>query len=50
MAQVKQHYIFPLLQRRVIEVISQYNVCNKAKTVRYKLYRLLQPLLVLERL
>jgi hypothetical protein len=32
-AQVKQHYTFSLIQQRVIEVISQCNVYNKAKTV-----------------
>jgi hypothetical protein len=38
-------YYFPFISRIVERVVKEYNVCNKTRTVTYKLYKLLMSLL-----
>ncbi len=50
MARIKQHYDFLGFKKTVEEVITEYDLCRRGKSRTYKLYRLLQLLLVVEQL
>ena len=48
-AQVHKHYNFPYILARVKEVVKKYDIYNRSKIGRYKLYGLLQPLPIAQR-
>ena len=48
--QVCKYYDFLYILVRVKEIIKKYNIYNRSKIGRYKLYRLLQPLPIVQRL
>ena len=47
--QVRKYYDFLYILARVKEVIKKYDIYNQSKTGQYKLYRLLQPLPIVQR-
>ena len=47
--QVHKHYNFLYILVRVKEVVKKYDIYNRSKTGRHKLYRLLQPLPIVQR-
>ena len=49
-AQVCKYYDFLYILVQVKEVVKKYDICNQSKIGRYKLYRLLQPLPIIQRL
>ena len=48
--QVYKHYDFLYILVQVKEVVKKYNIYNRSKIGRYKLYGLLQPLPIVQRL
>ena len=46
---IKQTYQFPKIKIIVSKVLKRYDLCGKNKTKRYKLYKKLQPLFIMER-
>ena len=48
--QVYKHYDFLYILVQVKEVVKKYNIYNRSKIGQYKLYRLLQPLPIIQRL
>jgi hypothetical protein len=49
-AKIRQYYDFLGLRAEVKKVVDKYDTCLRSKAVRYKPYRLLQLLLVVEQL
>ena len=47
---ISQSYYFLYIQRKIISYIDKCNLCHKIKLTRYKLYRKMKILLILNQL